>query len=94
MYTAFIEIIESSQNLKIKMLKMWLKPKGPENAEKTLTKPQNRKKDPEGESMHFFSPSSCQETKRYMNRFQKLNSNFLFTARSFDSPAVNINGEI
>ena len=54
MYTTFIEIVESSQNLKIKMLKMWLKPKGPENAEKTLTKPQNRKKDPEDESMYFF----------------------------------------
>lgn len=33
---------------------MWLKPKRPENAEKTLTKLQNRKKDPEGESIYFF----------------------------------------
>ena len=94
MYTAIIEIIESPQNLKIKMLEMWLKPKRPENAEKTLAKLQNRKKDPEGESIYFFSLGSCQETKRYVNRFQNLNSNFLFMARSFDYPAVNINREI
>ena len=54
MYTAIIEIIESPHNLKIKILEMWLKPKRPENAEKTLTKLQNRKKDPEGESIYFF----------------------------------------
>ena len=41
-------------SVKIKMLKMLLQPKGPENAEKTLRKPQNEKKDPEGESMYFF----------------------------------------
>ena len=94
MYTAIIEIIESPHNLKIKILEMWLKPKRPENAEKTLTKLQNRKKDPEGESIYFFSLGSCQETKRYVNRFQNLNSNFLFMARSFDYSAVNINREI
>ena len=41
-------------SVKIKILKMLLQSKGPENAEKTLTKPQNQKKDPEGEFMCFF----------------------------------------